>query len=344
MTNWVAPLYSSSRIKTAGKRLRDETASLDDVLALENWRASHAYVLNIFQTNLRNRARGRDVTVAQRLKRRPTILDKLKREPTMQLNTMHDIAGCRLIFDNQSSLLEFRSKLREGRSSHIIKYREEDRYNYLDRPKPSGYRGIHDVYEYKVVNSTGEKWNGLHVEIQSRTIYQHAWATAVEAADLVTSSRIKFSRAEQEYEDFFRFCSEIIARVFEGSRSCLQNLSDTDIVNGFRHLENQTGLLVTLRNLKKSSSSLRLKTNSILIFRTTAKDDESPLKIETFETVNKAVERYNHLEKEMSGVADIVLVRAENADNIRDAFRNYFSDVHDFLSYMDFGLARLQTP
>jgi ppGpp synthetase/RelA/SpoT-type nucleotidyltranferase len=63
--------------------------------------------LNTFQTNLRRRARGYATTVAQRLKRRPTIIDKLKREPTMQLNMMHDIAGCRLIFQKEQDIIDF---------------------------------------------------------------------------------------------------------------------------------------------------------------------------------------------------------------------------------------------
>lgn len=98
MANWIAPNFSVSRVRAAGKRIRENRANNEDLLVLENWRASHAYVLNTFQTNLRRRAKGAVVTVAQRLKRRATIFDKLTRESSMQLNTMHDIAGCRLIF------------------------------------------------------------------------------------------------------------------------------------------------------------------------------------------------------------------------------------------------------
>ncbi len=341
MANWIAPAFTTSRVRAAGKRIRERRPNLEDLQVLENWRASHAFVLNTFQTNLRRRAKGRIVTVAQRLKRRATIFDKLSRESSMQLNTMHDIAGCRLIFEDENALRSFRESIHESRFRHVLKFDGQDRYNYILNPKPSGYRGIHDVYEYKVQSPTGQQWNGLHVEIQYRTIYQHAWATAVEAADLVTSSRIKFSLAEQRYERFFRTCSEIIARHYENHTSCLPDMTNYDLVSEFRSLENSTGLLHTLRNLKKSSSTATFKTNTLLIFYTEDGSRPDALEIETYENVRVALERYNQLEKDLSGKADIVLVRAESAENVRDAFRNYFSDANDFVTYIDTGVAAL---
>jgi putative GTP pyrophosphokinase len=314
VVNWIAPGFSSSRVKTAGKRIRDNAYGVDDIkieledlVVLENWRASHAYVLNTFQTNLRRRASNATITVAQRLKRRATIFDKLRREPTMQLNTMHDIAGCRLIFQTQEDFSAFRKSLQRARFEHKLKYDGEDRYNYILKPKRNGYRGIHDVCEYFVTSSYGGQWNGLLVEIQYRTIYQHAWATAVEAADLVTSSRIKFSLAKQRYERFFQLCSEVIARAHEGQRSCLGELADNEVLEELEILENSTGLLSTLRNLKRSSGLGTFKPNTILIFRTGDGSKGQPLDMEVYDNVNKAIERYSILEKQFSGQADIVL-------------------------------------
>ncbi|MEO9962067.1 MAG: hypothetical protein ABJF07_17380, partial [Nisaea sp.] len=118
MPGFIKPNYSSSRVKAAGKRFRKGEPTLEDAMVLDNWRASHSYVLNTFQANLRLRAKGKDITVAQRLKRRPTIIDKLRREPTMQLNTMHDMAGCRLIFENIEELEKFRLSMIYSRFKH----------------------------------------------------------------------------------------------------------------------------------------------------------------------------------------------------------------------------------
>lgn len=341
MANWAEPQFTRSRVKAAGKRLRDGRPNLEDTLVLENWRASHAYVLNTFQTNLRRRASSDRIIVAQRLKRRPTILDKLKREPTMQLDTMHDIAGCRIIFENNEILRAFRQKLQLSKSQHERKNIGEDRYDYLKFPKPSGYRGIHDVYSYRVASSAGTRWNGLHVELQFRTIYQHAWATAVEAADLVLRSRIKFSQAGEEYKEFFRLCSEIIARRFENMHSCFPDMDAKLLKEKFQELEGRIGLFEALKNLKKSANDLPMKTNTILVFNFMFSAPEKELELLTFSNIKDAIEKYNSLEVERQGSADIVLVRAESAESVRNAFRNYFSDTQDFVAYIEEGLSKL---
>lgn len=48
MVSWTAPEFSKSRINKAGQAIGAGTASAEDIDALENWRASHAYVLNTF--------------------------------------------------------------------------------------------------------------------------------------------------------------------------------------------------------------------------------------------------------------------------------------------------------
>ncbi len=91
--------YSKGDLDRAGQRIRMDAGTPDDLALLDNWRASHLYVINTFQASLRLRrtrfAGGDAITIAQRLKRRPTIIDKLGREQGMSLSRMHDIAGCR---------------------------------------------------------------------------------------------------------------------------------------------------------------------------------------------------------------------------------------------------------
>jgi ppGpp synthetase/RelA/SpoT-type nucleotidyltranferase len=98
MSNWTPPERSRKQVTKAGLRIGKGEETYEDIVTLEKWRASHAYVINTFQANLRGRSRGSDIVVGTRLKRRATILNKLKRFPEMQLGRMHDIAGCRVIF------------------------------------------------------------------------------------------------------------------------------------------------------------------------------------------------------------------------------------------------------
>lgn len=344
MVVWIAPQYSKTRVRKAGNAIRDNKSTLDDHQVLENWRACHSYILNTFQANLRNRSRGTNITVAQRLKRRVTIIDKLQREPHMQLSTMQDIAGCRVIFSNEEQLLDFRKSMHLARFKHDLKNKENDRYNYIMNPKTSGYRGIHDIYEYQVSSHQGVAWNGLLIEIQYRTQVQHAWATAVEIADLATFSRIKFSQADNDHQDFFRLASEILARNYENRNSCMNDLNNEDLIAEFLRVDMRLGMMLTFQNLKLSENKVRFRTNMILIFPLQSDSTKgSDLEVETFDSINKAIERYDQLEKDLAGKADIVLVRADNPESIRDAFRNYFSDAIDFVKYLMDGVEELRS-
>lgn len=342
MTNFIEPRYTPSRVAAAGRRVRKGNATLEDQVVIENWRAAHAYVLNTFQTNLRKRARPFDATVAQRLKRRTTINDKLKREPSMALSHMHDIAGCRLIFKNIDDLVSFRSSLHDSRAQHELLGRDVDQYNYLVRPKDTGYRGVHDVYAYKVNSAAGRLWNDLMVEIQYRTLVQHAWATAVEVADLTTSSRIKFNEGVGHHREFFRLASELLARAHEGATACCADLASSELVDDFVSIAISSGLWVTLNRLRAIPSEPSRRQNAILVYLLDENvDQDERLQVYRYDNTIKAIHEYGRLEREYEGRADVVLVRAGSDNSIRDAYRNYYSDVEAFLGYVREAIDRL---
>jgi ppGpp synthetase/RelA/SpoT-type nucleotidyltranferase len=82
---------------------------------------------------------------------------------------MDDVAGCRLIFKNIADLYAFRADLHKARFRHKLR-NDLDKYDYIKEPKATGYRGIHDVYEYDVNSEAGKALAGLYVEIQYRTL------------------------------------------------------------------------------------------------------------------------------------------------------------------------------
>jgi putative GTP pyrophosphokinase len=205
------PWGSKGLINRAGEAFRAQRQPTPDELhAFEAWRAGHKSVLNTFQALLRSRAKGLGIQVAQRLKRRTTIIDKLFRQPGMQLARMDDVAGCRLIFRDLSSLEKFRTKILKAGFKHRVK-NTVDKYDYIKKPKLSGYRGVHDVYEYNPKSKQGKPFAGLLMELQYRTQAQHAWATAVEVVSRITEHQPKFDRGDERYSEFFRLASEIIA-------------------------------------------------------------------------------------------------------------------------------------
>ena len=332
--NSLFPGGSKSRVNRAGENVRAGTATPEDASVIETWRAAHRGVLNTFQAILRNRTRGTDISVAQRHKRKRTIFDKLRRQPRMQLARMDDVAGCRLIFKNVEALYAFREDFLDARFNH--KRRNDlDKYDYITSPKRTGYRGIHDVYEYDVRSEVGKPLAGLYVEIQYRTLVQHAWATAVELIGFVTHSQPKFQEGDKRYETAMALASEILARAFEKSIGPYPDLDDGEVIRRFVALDQELGLLRTLRGLNAADKAVTENRNAILIF--TAAGD---LEVQTFRDATDALQALFALEKTYPD-RDIVLVRADTSDDVRLAFKNYFSDARDFIGLVEDGCAKL---
>ena len=165
---WPAPTDSKNSIRKAGRLISTGAADQEHYDILNRWRMAHGYLINTFQANLRGRTKGKNIVVGQRLKRGATIVDKLQQGRAVDLATMHDIAGIRLTFPNVDEMAEFRAQFHTSRAKHKL-VNDIDKYNYISRPKGSGYRGIHDVYRYHVGSENGVKWNGLLIEVQYRT-------------------------------------------------------------------------------------------------------------------------------------------------------------------------------
>ena len=332
------PGGSKQRVSNAGAAVRAGTASFEDYVVIERWRAAHRAVLNTFQAILRNRTRGSGIIVAQRHKRRNTIFGKLRRFPTMLLARMDDVAGCRLIFPDTQSLYEFRHKLHAANFQHQLR-NQPDKYDYIKHPKDTGYRGVHDVYIYNVNSLHGRAYKGLLIELQYRTRYQHAWATAVEVVGFITESQPKFRQGDKRFELALSLASEIIARTFEDSNSCHADLSDENLVDTFLQIDGELGFMRMLRALNSANSEVTEKKNVILIFGENDNPDDK-LKTLSYRDATDALRALFQLEKENPG-KDIVLVRADSSDDVRIAFKNYFSDATDFIQLIDEGCKKL---
>jgi putative GTP pyrophosphokinase len=349
MARNIKPEYTRKRVTKAGDNVRLGVEDDEDIKIIENWRAAHNKILNDWQATLRGKCKNYiNVVFAQRLKRRSTIFDKLKRQPDMQLARMHDIAGCRLIFDNISDLNEFRLDVHNARMKHERRKAESIPYpyDYIAQPHPdnSGYRGIHDIYQYHARANRPTEWNGLLTEIQYRTIPQHAWATAVEIAGQITGSLTKFGQGDEEQKEFFRLASEIIARAHEFMNSCYPNYSNQELVSQFNKLETKIGLLNRLSQIRTAGTTYDFfKQNYILIL---SRSNQSSLRVFAFKSLPEATIKYFELEKEYNNDEDIdiVLVRAPSEENLKVSYKNYFSDTQDFVRLINLGLKRLGMP
>ncbi len=246
---------------------------------------------------------------------------------------MDDVAGCRLIFPTIAELYQFREQFQKARFKHELR-NDPNKYDYIKSPKGDGYRGIHDVYKYDVNSNRGASYKGLQIELQYRTIYQHAWATCVEIVGLVTGSNPKFKSGDRRYEDILACASEMIARVFEGRYGPLEHLANEELVALFTAHDHELNFMDMLRELEKSNIGMKgNRNNIILIF-----SEGSPLEVRTYKDAAEAIVDLFELEDDnKDNRKDIVLVRG-NRQDVRNAFRNYFTDATDFIGYMEYAL------
>lgn len=200
------PVPSNNQIKKAGSTLRkwyrgdgeDIDAAIEAIEKVEVWRRAHYAPLVSANNGLRSRARTAGVAaeVTQRLKRRPTILDKIRREPNLDLSRMQDIGGCRAVVTSIDDLRRLEDRVRNG------KVPVRGSADYIAAPRRSGYRGVHVVLEY----------GGRQIEIQLRTQVMHAWALAAEKYTQVLGLNLK-QDGDHPVQLFLQTASQIMALV-----------------------------------------------------------------------------------------------------------------------------------
>ncbi|HET9592044.1 MAG TPA: RelA/SpoT domain-containing protein [Solirubrobacterales bacterium] len=226
---------SKTRIDKAGETLRGWMRGETDlsssqlrreVAIVDDFRTCHAGPLKNVAAGIRYyiakhstiQVDGRPV-VAQRLKRMRTIADKLLREPEMRLSQMHDIGGCRALFGSIEEMRAMILHLEHQKRWSIRRVRD-----YVAHPKSrSGYRAIHVIVEKA----------GLLIEIQLRTISQHAWAELIEGTDRRTDVGLKADRAPDDITEYYRLGSNLLAQADEGASR------DPDTLRRFQELHEQ---------------------------------------------------------------------------------------------------------
>ena len=173
------PWLTGNRIKRAGKLLRnwssDTTGRLYSQAEIEEafeilliyrrrfsgGRQPLASVSMSLRSMVVTATEIEEVEVTQRLKRADRIIEKLVRHPRMQLTTMDDIGGCRVVVPTLGDLDKLQRYLHRRWGDSV-----KTRRNYVADPKPTGYRAYHLV----VIR------HGMPIEVQLRTAWQQNWA------------------------------------------------------------------------------------------------------------------------------------------------------------------------
>lgn len=310
----------------------------EDIPVVENWRASHNHPLNAFYVTLKNRAtkiNARALT-AQRLKRLSSIAKKLyyadekSGRKKMKLSQMQDIGGCRAVMPTIAEV----NRLLETYDKHpVIHFRNKEKdKDYISKPKDTGYRGIHLKYKY-TGKGNSEPWNGLKIEIQLRTLLQHKWATAVEAAGTITNQALKSNLGNEHWLRFFALMSSVFALREEcvlvpGTPDTYEMLSKE-----IQELNNQHHIQAVFAQYHKIIPTLKGKRNAkyFLITLDPIKRETSIKGFKDGESQKANAECTLLEQTHLKSPTQIVLVQVSNVKALERAYPNYFLDTQDFL-------------
>lgn len=344
---WSVPEWSRSQVNKAGEVLRQESADpIDRIWAnvvVNNWRAAHSYPLNTFQMLLRQRARVVDdrSTVAQRLKRLPSIESKLHRFATMNATQIQDIGGCRAVVASIGRVRRLKRIFETHPTAHELVGCDD----YLSGPQSDGYRGVHFVFRH--YSKVRTEYDRLLIEVQLRSKLQHVWATAVETVDTFQGESLKIGKGNPQWERFFALMGTVIA-ISEDSppvpgtptaraalRSELRDLARALEVR--RKLRSYRLALKTMRDPR-----LRGADTFLLILKPDEAGGEHRLEIVGYEASDRelATKQYAEAEQRLreSQGSHVVLVRVESLRKLGRAYPNYFLDARDFLKLLTEGM------
>jgi ppGpp synthetase/RelA/SpoT-type nucleotidyltranferase len=341
---WARPLFSRNKVDWAGRVISTPDRSYEEwrqaIEIVNNWRSSHSYPLNCFQTNLRDRARKIDpkALVSQRLKRFDSIVKKLNREQTatLQLAQMQDIGGCRAVLSTTDEVFRLARAYQRGPKGKWLHELTGPGKNYIAHPKPDGYRGVHLIFRY-IGTHPNVSWDRLRIEMQLRSAHQHAWATAVEAVDIFTRQALKANRGNQQWQRFFALMGSAIA-----AREGLPWVPDTptnahELRSELVYLERQLNALDTLQGFRHAIQFVhqrRIEQKAayyllhLMFEQHRVSWTEYP-----WNASQEANADYTKLEQETADKAGehVVLVKAGPLAEMKRSYPSYFLDTDSFI-------------
>ena len=335
--------YSRNKINNSGKALLagPETGFpfTDANLIVEDWRKLHMIPLEELVGEVTSLLAQAGVTAAfssHRLKRMTSIIAKLRHNPGMRLGGLQDIGGARFVFEDIPSLLKAQKIISSAKLDHFLADREP--YDYVARPKESGYRSIHFVYKF--VNDN-PNYDGLRVELQIRTRLQHDWAMAVETGELLSKSPLKASMGDEHWLEFFKLASAVFAQK-EGMpvAASFANYTEQDYCVSYAKLDQAYKFLDQLQalvNAVKITDEHALKMGYAVVL---IQFEEKMVQLRHYnaDALEEATKYYSEVEKTIKDDnAAVVLVSVSDMKELQDAYPSYFLNAGEFIqSLQDF--------
>ncbi len=355
MTLHARLVHSRSRIDRAGRELvlaADSPEATEGALAVVNdWRSFHAFPLNSITVVLKQKTRRiqHDALVVQRLKRSRSILAKLVREPSMRLTQMQDIGGCRAVLNTVESVYLLKESYLDKKGQYEVVQIDD----YIRAPKKSGYRSLHLVLRYKSIKYP--EYNNLLIEVQARTLTQHAWATAVETVGAVIGQALKSSEGEENWLSYFRNASLALEYTERPMFTTIVTQSLGEIARKLSELNKKLQVSKKLNSYRaalKATENTNLRKDGYFLLVLLPAEPELQIFYFSKRNADAAYREYERFERmlplrahgpqiplfpdlvDYSG-AQAVLVGAESFKSLRESYPNYYLDTEHFLESID---------
>lgn len=145
-------------------------------------------------------------SISTRLKKTTSIAEKLARKgaafsPESIERNLHDVAGIRVVCSYIDDIYILADALLRQDDITLIK-----RKDYIENPKPNGYRSLHLIVSVPVFFSDQKK--SMEVEVQIRTIAMDFWASL----DHQLKYKKDIGAAADEIGKELQKCAEVIAQ------------------------------------------------------------------------------------------------------------------------------------
>lgn len=341
-------MYTRNQIKKAGKVFKSKEVPIKEELdeainSLTYWRSIHGQILEEFEDKILHIALevDKNAIIAKRLKRTPSIVRKLRRLNHIQLNSMQDIAGLRIIVDSMFKVKKLVKILKSNKFSYEHKLEDD----YITEPKSSGYRSFHLIFKNN--DSVNKELDGLLIEVQVRTLVQHAWATAVEIMGTYLNTQLKFNEGKQKWLNYFALTSSAFSYLEKtnlvpqySKMDEYETYSQTIYEFNYNLISDKLKAFSHISNVICENKELIGKYNLIVL---NVKKREVEIKVFESREINQANIEFTELERKHINDDNIqvALVSTKNIQELRNAYPNYFLDTKMFMNKMSMIKRRL---
>jgi hypothetical protein len=192
---------------------------------------------------------------------------------------------------------------------------------------------VRDQYDSKKLDTCD--YNGLRIEVQIRSAFQHAWATALETIDTFTFQGLKSGLGKPDWRRFFVLASSFIADM-EGRAPVPGIQEDPKWTDELYDLAEELHVINTLEGIRIGihvAEDVKASAAYILVLDSKAKQTE----VIGFDSSDDAAAKYLEIERATIDQPHIqaVQVSVDSVAALHEAYPNYYLDTARFIGIVE---------